>query len=107
MVQFHSLWAINKVALLIGCDVIKMSAATLATLSNPEVIAINQDSLGVQGKKVAFQQSQLPSSSNEVAIVNCSSFLSNSDSRHLQWTYNLQDGSIRSMFNGRYLSIDS
>jgi hypothetical protein len=100
-----SLWAISKAPLLIGCDVSKMSAATLSTLSNPEVIAVNQDPLGVQGKKVAFQSSQLSNTSGNVAVANCSSFSSNIDPKRFQWTYNAQDGSIRSVFNGRCLSI--
>jgi hypothetical protein len=35
-VTHFSLWAISKAPLLIGCDVTKMSAATLSTLTNPE-----------------------------------------------------------------------
>ncbi|KAM0026537.1 putative alpha-galactosidase [Helianthus debilis subsp. tardiflorus] len=38
--------------LLVGCDVPSMSKETYYILSNREVIAVNQDSLGVQGKKV-------------------------------------------------------
>ncbi|KAI0520399.1 hypothetical protein KFK09_007871 [Dendrobium nobile] len=47
-----SIWALAKAPLLIGCDVRFMSNETLAILSNSEVIAVNQDKLGVQGKKV-------------------------------------------------------
>ncbi|KAF0907848.1 hypothetical protein E2562_020904 [Oryza meyeriana var. granulata] len=47
-----SLWAIAKAPLIIGCDVRTVSKETLEILSNPEVIAINQDRLGIQGKKV-------------------------------------------------------
>lgn len=47
-----SIWAIMKAPLLIGCDVTSIGSDTLAILSNPDVIAVNQDSLGVQGKKV-------------------------------------------------------
>uniref|UniRef100_A0A0E0Q7N7 alpha-galactosidase n=1 Tax=Oryza rufipogon TaxID=4529 RepID=A0A0E0Q7N7_ORYRU len=47
-----SLWAIAKAPLIIGCDVRSISRETMEILSNPEVIAINQDPLGVQGKKV-------------------------------------------------------
>ncbi|KAF3786935.1 Alpha-galactosidase 3 [Nymphaea thermarum] len=39
--------------LLVGCDVRKMTAETLEILSNREVIDVNQDSLGVQGRKVS------------------------------------------------------
>ena len=38
-----SLWAIMSSPLMIGCDIRKMSEATKATLTNPDVIAINQD----------------------------------------------------------------
>ncbi|XP_061999083.1 alpha-galactosidase 3-like [Rosa rugosa] len=47
-----SIWALMKAPLLIGCDVRNMTAETYEILSNEEVIAINQDSLGVQGRKV-------------------------------------------------------
>ncbi|KAK7277069.1 hypothetical protein RIF29_18218 [Crotalaria pallida] len=51
-----SLWAISKSPLLIGCDVIRnMTRETKDILSNKEVIAVNQDPLGVQGKKVRMQ----------------------------------------------------
>lgn len=46
-----SLWCLMKAPLLIGCDVSNMSADTLRILTNHEVIAINQDKLGVQGNK--------------------------------------------------------
>jgi hypothetical protein len=104
-VSHFSLWAISKAPLLIGCDVTKMSAATLSTLSNPEVIAINQDPLGVQGKKVAFQSSKIFNTSGNVAVADCSSFSSTIEPKRRQWTYNPQDGSIQSVFNGRCLSI--
>jgi hypothetical protein len=106
-VSHFSLWSISKAPLLIGCDVNKMSNATLSTLTNPEVIAVNQDSLGVQGKKVAFQSSQSPSASSDVGVTNCSSFTSNIEPQRLQWTYNAQDGSIRSVLNGKCLSIEN
>ncbi|CAA3005340.1 alpha-galactosidase 3-like [Olea europaea subsp. europaea] len=47
-----SIWALMKAPLLIGCDVRNMSAETLEIISNEEVIAVNQDPLGVQGRKV-------------------------------------------------------
>lgn len=47
-----SIWALMKAPLLIGCDVRNMTAETLELLSNAEVIAVNQDSLGVQGRRV-------------------------------------------------------
>ena len=51
--QAHfSLWAFMKAPLIIGCDVTSMSNATFGILANDEVIAINQDSLGIQGRRV-------------------------------------------------------
>ncbi|KAM7491856.1 hypothetical protein LguiA_034777 [Lonicera macranthoides] len=47
-----TIWALMKAPLLIGCDVRNMTAETFEILSNEEVIAINQDPLGVQGRKV-------------------------------------------------------
>lgn len=47
-----SLWCLMKSPLLIGCDVDSMSNETLRILTNPEVIGVNQDDLGVQGKKL-------------------------------------------------------
>ena len=48
-----SLWAITAAPLIAGNDVRTMSPATRAILLNPEVIAVDQDSLGVQGTLVA------------------------------------------------------
>ena len=42
-----------KSPLLIGCDVRDMSDDTFQILTNQEVIAVNQDKLGIQGKKVS------------------------------------------------------
>ncbi|XP_059455390.1 alpha-galactosidase isoform X1 [Corylus avellana] len=47
-----SIWALAKAPLLIGCDIRALQNVTLELLSNKEVIAVNQDKLGVQGKKV-------------------------------------------------------
>jgi alpha-galactosidase len=47
-----SLWAIMAAPLIAGNDVRTMSAATRAILLNSEVIAVDQDSLGVQGTLV-------------------------------------------------------
>ena len=47
-----SLWCILAAPLIAGNNVVSMSAATKAILTNPEVIAIDQDPLGVQGHRV-------------------------------------------------------
>jgi alpha-galactosidase len=44
-----SLWAIQAAPLIAGNDLRKMSEATRIILTNPEVIAVDQDSLGAQG----------------------------------------------------------
>lgn len=46
-----SLWAMLAAPLIAGNDLRKMSAETLKTLTNHDVININQDALGVQGFK--------------------------------------------------------
>ncbi|XP_031373114.1 alpha-galactosidase 1-like [Punica granatum] len=47
-----SIWAISKAPLLLGCDIRNMTKETVEIVTNREVIAINQDLLGVQAKKV-------------------------------------------------------
>jgi alpha-galactosidase len=47
-----SLWALLSAPLLAGNDVRHMSDATRETLTNREVIAVDQDPLGIQGHKV-------------------------------------------------------
>ncbi|KAG6757714.1 hypothetical protein POTOM_038036 [Populus tomentosa] len=47
-----SIWALMKAPLLLGCDILSMDNDTFELLSNKEVIAVNQDKLGLQGKKV-------------------------------------------------------
>ncbi len=47
-----SLWALLAAPLLAGNDLRAMSPSTKETLTNREVIAVDQDALGVQGHKV-------------------------------------------------------
>ncbi|XP_011076596.1 alpha-galactosidase 3-like [Sesamum indicum] len=47
-----SIWALMKAPLLIGCDVRNMTPETYEILTNEEVIGVDQDPLGVQGRKV-------------------------------------------------------
>lgn len=42
------MWCMMSSPLLIGCDLNKIPAATLELLKNPELIALNQDPLGLQ-----------------------------------------------------------
>ncbi|RDX77730.1 Alpha-galactosidase 1, partial [Mucuna pruriens] len=50
-----SLWAISKAPLLLGCDVRNMTKETMEIVANKEVIAVNQDSHGIQAKKVRME----------------------------------------------------
>ncbi|HEY1787874.1 MAG TPA: NPCBM/NEW2 domain-containing protein [Verrucomicrobiae bacterium] len=47
-----SLWCLLSSPLLIGCDMTKLDAFTLSLLSNDEVLAVDQDSLGRQASRV-------------------------------------------------------
>jgi hypothetical protein len=48
-----SLWAISGAPLLVGADLTKLTPETIRMLTNPEVLAIDQDTLGLQAVKVA------------------------------------------------------
>src|SRR5689334_6207234 len=50
-----SLWSIMAAPLLIGADLRKVTPQTFEILENREVIAVNQDKLGVQGKVIRNQ----------------------------------------------------
>ncbi|MDO4163394.1 MAG: alpha-galactosidase [Bacteroides sp.] len=49
------LWCIMSSPLLIGCDLTTIPAASLALLKNPELIALNQDPLGLQAYVVQHE----------------------------------------------------
>ncbi|KAK1556775.1 hypothetical protein Q3G72_011895 [Acer saccharum] len=53
-----SLWAISKAPLLLGCDLRNMTKETMEIVANKEVIAVNQDSVGVQAKKTRSEGDQ-------------------------------------------------
>ncbi|KAH9329379.1 hypothetical protein KI387_001487, partial [Taxus chinensis] len=74
-----SIWALMKAPLLIGCDVTSMNKGTSRILSNQEVIAVNQDHKGIQGRKVS-KQGDLevwagPLSNNRIAFNSCLVFV--------------------------------
>jgi hypothetical protein len=52
-----SLWSILAAPLILGSDPRTLSAQTIAMLKNPQVIAIDQDPLGAQGRLTAGQGS--------------------------------------------------
>ncbi len=47
-----SLWALSAAPLLMGHDLRTMTPETLSLLTNPEIVAIDQDPLGQQGRRV-------------------------------------------------------
>lgn len=53
-----SLWALMASPLIAGNDLRNMTDATLETLTNEEVIAVNQDPAGIQGERVSDDGSQ-------------------------------------------------
>ncbi len=48
-----SMWCLLAAPLMIGCDIRNLDAETKRILTNPEVIAVDQDILGSQGHRVA------------------------------------------------------
>ncbi|KEH23292.1 alpha-galactosidase-like protein [Medicago truncatula] len=86
-----SLWAISKAPLLLGCDVRNVTKETLEIVSNKEVIAVNQDSLGVQAKKVRMEgDAEIwagPLSGYRVAVV----LLNKGTQKHIDITANWND----------------
>lgn len=72
------LWCILASPLMIGCDIRSMSAETKAILTNPGLISVNQDPLGVQGRSLskgevdwdgtAYQIYQKPLADGSIAV---------------------------------------
>ncbi len=50
-----SLWSLLSAPLLIGCDLSKLDDFTLNLLTNDEVIAVNQDALGMQARQIMIR----------------------------------------------------
>ncbi|MCB9856051.1 MAG: NPCBM/NEW2 domain-containing protein [Phycisphaerales bacterium] len=48
-----TLWSLLASPMLIGCDMTKLDDFTLALLTNPDVIAVNQDPLGKQASRIS------------------------------------------------------
>ena len=82
-----SLWAIMAAPLLIGSDLRKVSAENFQTLLNTDVIAVNQDRKGVQGKQVkatgGLYVIAKPLADGDVAVA---LFNENADSRTISTT---------------------
>lgn len=101
--SYFSLWAISKAPLLIGGDVRTMSQAILNIYLNPEVIAINQDPLGVQGKKIVISPSQHQNSSSMLFMSKCPS--ANNIKKLQEWVYDSHTGRIQLGINGPCLTV--
>ncbi len=63
-----SLWAISGAPLIVGADLTRLSAESLAILKNRDVIQIDQDPLGLQAIKVAEPRAGLEVWSKKLAI---------------------------------------
>jgi len=98
-----ALWSISKAPLLIGCDITKMSDDIKKILTNPEVIAVNQDSLGKQGHKIKRTKVELPDGyqptlrNTRLEVDDCTGKINQ------KWYIN-EDGSIRN--NNENFCID-
>jgi alpha-galactosidase len=85
-----SLWCILAAPLIAGNDVRNMDSEILEILTNSEVIAIDQDSLGMQGKKVKdygdkeVWSKSLKDGSRGVALLNRGEYEANIT---VKWTY--------------------
>jgi alpha-galactosidase len=65
-----SMWAMLAAPLIAGNDIRSMSAATTAVLTNPDVVAVDQDPLGAQGRLVATPATNLQVWSKTLAGTN-------------------------------------
>ncbi|MDR1757727.1 MAG: putative Ig domain-containing protein [Bacteroidales bacterium] len=83
-----SLWCLLASPLLIGCDMNRLDNFTLKLLTNSEVLAINQDPLGKQARKILeVKQGPLSSDNDENSLANV-------ESEGIQvWEKELEDGS--------------
>lgn len=97
-----AIWALSKAPLLVGCDVTTMTNETKNILLNPEVIAVNQDELGIQGRKVASTQVYRPLGYKRNAETSPLKIAPCDGSVGQRWTIN-GDGSIS---NGDGLCMD-
>ena len=98
-----ALWSISKAPLLIGCDITKMTDDIKEILTNQEVIAVNQDSLGQQGHKIKRTEVELPEGyqptlrNTRLEVADCTGKINQ------KWYIN-KDGSIRN--NNESFCID-
>eukprot|EP00992_Anisonema_acinus_P010410 TRINITY_DN6563_c0_g1_i1.p1 TRINITY_DN6563_c0_g1~~TRINITY_DN6563_c0_g1_i1.p1 ORF type:complete len:239 (-),score=49.46 TRINITY_DN6563_c0_g1_i1:193-909(-) len=65
------LWAVMAAPLLIGSNILNLSAYDLETYTNAEVIAVNQDRLGKQGMVVSGSCPPAPNKTESSSILDC------------------------------------
>eukprot|EP00823_Brevimastigomonas_motovehiculus_P007914 TRINITY_DN70_c0_g1_i1.p1 TRINITY_DN70_c0_g1~~TRINITY_DN70_c0_g1_i1.p1 ORF type:complete len:524 (-),score=120.74 TRINITY_DN70_c0_g1_i1:421-1992(-) len=90
-----ALWSLSKAPLLIGCDVVNARNASLELLKNPEAIAINQDKMGYQGRRVWSDGA----GGSQIVVETCSP-----SEASQQWVFNTTDGRIVNV-DGRVFDI--
>ena len=90
------LWCLSKAPLLIGCDVTNMSKQVFELLTNPELIAINQDKLGIQGHKIKTEQPKDDGNDEYLKDGNILLVKDCTGRNEQKWSVN-NDGSITSM----------
>eukprot|EP00054_Salpingoeca_dolichothecata_P021598 m.138683 g.138683 ORF g.138683 m.138683 type:complete len:461 (+) comp24042_c0_seq1:349-1731(+) len=97
-----SLWAVMKSPLVLGNDPRHMSSEVLSILSNKEVIAVNQDPLGIQAKRIS--SSPAPGSNDagstaKLYLANCSASLA------LQQQFVIDKDQIQLKADGRCVEV--
>ncbi len=98
-----SLWAISKAPLLIGCDITNMSQEIKDILTNPEVIAVNQDPLGEQGRKI--KSIRIPYPEGELMVLEQSKLIIDECTGEIEQKWYIgNDGTIRN--NNKDLCIE-
>lgn len=85
-----SLWCLLSAPLLIGCDISRMDPFTLSLLTNDEVLAIDQDPLGHQARRV-FQEGSLQVWVKELEDGSKAVGLFNTDTAYQKVTIRFQD----------------
>jgi hypothetical protein len=107
-----SLWAMLKAPLIIGNDIRTMStdSAAYAILSNKEVIAVNQDALGLQGRIVWSDTTEKLAGAyqygEKLIATKCATGAPGAyedQPEDQQWQYHADDHTIRSVSTGRCL----
>jgi alpha-galactosidase len=90
-IAHYSLWALMKAPLILGNDLRNMSKDVLDVLTNTEVLAVNQDPLGVQGYRIYHDISADPTVfSNVLYVDDCGT-----DDAQV-WSYDSSKGTISS-----------